>query len=745
MYLNITTVIKETGVKNTTIKKWAEEGFVKTETLGKRILYCVSDILDCKNKPELQILPKKKGKDFGPIKIKAVKCSLEKIIKNKSDLLKINEIVLIANQVTIHTYQFMKLYYLHCYDNDLPLPKMDRNFILTVMKLFITTTRTLSKIPSELQLDIQKVYKKYYKNTQKDKVVLKSLINIINYSADEFVTMFKNNIIANYFNYVRKFIKANWKPYEDEIKSFYDQKHITKEEYYLKLNEHKLQIKKIFKDFVEIKTEEQADILVSNQRYHDFINTQKSFVVPNKVFEKKSLYYDIKVSPCDYLKHMIYIMKDLERKNLKMDNVFPLRNQIIPKHIKIDTQTLIKYFWRPEFGGKQNFLDLNNNERQRRIWPLLFKTGKKIFKFNNKEGYKFHFLIETDGVGCSILLSKKIEKNLENNKIKEKYIQDLTDVELILLKDKKLVGIDPGLSDLLFACKEKNKNNKPVVFRYTQNQRRVETKIKKHRKELHIHKTKEKIKGKTIEQWESELSSFNKKTLNLDSYVSYLKKKNEINDIICKFYQKNLYRVHKLHKYSANQRSEARMIHKFKEMFGPPEKTIIGIGDYEQLKHMKYVEPVKGKGFREVFRKAGYQIYLIDEFRTSMMCSYCQNKDDYCEKFRKREHRKYLCHGLLRCKTCKRMWNRDLNASINIKRILENEILGAVNNVNKDERRPLYLKRQPKKLKEVVVKTIKPKKSSTRKKSIKTSCKPATPVIGLNKVSKTKLSCQLDI
>jgi len=741
MYLNITTVIKETGVKNTSIKKWAEEGFVKTETLGKRTLYCVSDILVCKNKPELQILPKKKGKDFGPIKIKAVKCSLEKIIKDKSDLIKINEIVLISNQVTIHTYQFVKLYYLYCHDNNIPLPKMDRKFVLTVMKLFITTTKTLSKTPSELQLNMQKVYEKYYKNTQKDKIVLEYLSNILNYLADEFVTMFKNNIIANYFNYIKKFIKANWKPYEDEIKSLYNEKNITKEECNLKLNEHKSQIKKIFKDFVEIKTSD--EILVSNQRYHVFINTQKPFIIPNKVFEKNSLYYDIKVSPSDYLKNMVYMMKDLERKNLKMDNVFPLRNQIIPKHIKIDTQTLINIFWKAEFGKKQDFSDLDNNERQKQIWPLFFKTERKIFNFN-KKGYKFHYLIETDGVGCSILLSKKIEKNLGNNKIKEKYIQDLTDSELISLKDKTLVGIDPGLSDLLFACKEKNKNNKPIVFRYTQNQRRVETKIKKHRKELHAHKTKEKIKGKTIQEWESELSIFNKKTLNLDLYVPYLEKKNEINSIISKFYHKNLYRVHKLHKYSANQRSEAKMINKFKEMFGPPEKTVIGIGDYEQFKHMKFLEPVKGKGFREVFRKAGYEIYLIDEFRTSMMCSFCQDKDDCCEKFRKREHRKYLCHGLLRCKTCKRMWNRDLNASINIKRILENEILGAINSVNKDERRPLYLKRQPKILK-VVTKIIKPKKSSIRKKSIKTSCKPATPVIGLNKVSKTKLSCQLDI
>ena len=39
---------------------------------------------------------------------------------------------------------------------------------------------------------------------------------------------------------------------------------------------------------------------------------------------------------------------------------------------------------------------------------------------------------------------------------------------------------------------------------------------------------------------------------------------------------------------------------------------------------MKFKEPSKGKGMRTSFRRAGFQTYLVDEFRTSGMCSKCE-------------------------------------------------------------------------------------------------------------------------
>ena len=43
------------------------------------------------------------------------------------------------------------------------------------------------------------------------------------------------------------------------------------------------------------------------------------------------------------------------------------------------------------------------------------------------------------------------------------------------------------------------------------------------------------------------------------------------------------------------QQTEERMRRRFEGIFGKPEDTIIGFGDYEQKNHMKYKEPVKVK------------------------------------------------------------------------------------------------------------------------------------------------------
>ena len=132
------------------------------------------------------------------------------------------------------------------------------------------------------------------------------------------------------------------------------------------------------------------------------------------------------------------------------------------------------------------------------------------------------------------------------------------------------------------------------------------------------------------------------------------------------------------------------MLKRFELLFGSSEEAVVCIGDWEQKQHRKFKEPVKGKGFRTLFRKAGYKVYLVDEFRTSCRCSAC-DEHGTCATFREcdnpRPYRegRVLRHGLVKCKTCSRLWNRDTNASSNIWKIARNAIQGLA--------RPDYLRR----------------------------------------------------
>ena len=100
------------------------------------------------------------------------------------------------------------------------------------------------------------------------------------------------------------------------------------------------------------------------------------------------------------------------------------------------------------------------------------------------------------------------------------------------------------------------------------------------------------------------------------------------------------------------KKNEQKLINNFRKIFGKPEETIVIFGDFEQKQHMKYKEPIKGKGLRILFRQNNYKTYLVDEFRTSCMCSICKTEIGRCEKFQIRKNPKpyksgnILVHGI---------------------------------------------------------------------------------------------------
>jgi hypothetical protein len=330
---------------------------------------------------------------------------------------------------------------------------------------------------------------------------------------------------------------------------------------------------------------------------------------------------------------------------------------------------------------------LKAKKHEDKIWEFFFRTERKLFC---KTGYSFHHMISTDGVGVSILFLRKDLvgnkiPNIKKNASKELYIDELANYSD--LQNKKIVAIDPGKNDLIYCVDGASKDAN--IFRYSQNQRRKETKLKKYNNIILAMKTN-KIQGKTIIEYETELSNFNRKTLDITKFKEYIQSKNRINHILFEFYAKHLFRKLKFGRYINTKRSEIKMISNFQKIFGNPEDVVICIGDWEQKKQMKFKEPTLGKGMRTLFRKNNYKVFLVDEFRTSCKCSNCNG--GMCEKFRIRKNPRpkkddmRLVHGLLRCKSGCGLWNRDRNGSSNIYKIAETSI-------NKLDR-PRYLCRE---------------------------------------------------
>ena len=134
------------------------------------------------------------------------------------------------------------------------------------------------------------------------------------------------------------------------------------------------------------------------------------------------------------------------------------------------------------------------------------------------------------------------------------------------------------------------------------------------------------------------------------------------------------------------------MMNKLKSIFGDDKQVVVCFGDWEQKRHMKLKEPTKGKGMRALYRKAGFQSYLVDEYGTSRRRSKCKGgicvNDMVMKNPRPWRTGNTLVHGLICCKNGCGYWSRDVNGATNIYKIAYNAING--------KERPNYLSRSNK-------------------------------------------------
>ena len=623
-------------------------------------------------------IPKEKPPEF----FKSTKTSLKSILKHHEiNTQKINDVVIKAHKIVIHTLQFLKMYILHHYQTQSQtIPIIDKILILNVMKVVCGEKHTnQGRLPKketlELIENLTSFYTEHYKPyTQPEQLDYEYMSNVLSYLCEDIMTMYENNIQLHYVDYVERFVNVVWKKrmIVEKIRKIFP----TKKEREARIRHLEKELRKIKNDLLNV--ESNVDY-TAHPHYHKWITQQKKHILPNKdKFQKQSIYYDLKCKPMDYFPCMIAMMKHVENEEETISNVFPLRSSISPGYIRLDTITLVYLLLRKEQGKKGDYNNQGNTKKHEdKIWKFFFRTEKKVFRKND---FSFHHMISTDGVGVSILFIRDdlVGKRLPNAKkgvSKELYIDELNDYSA--LRDKTIVGVDPGKEDLIYCVDDASKDAN--VFRYSQNQRRKETKMKKYNNIILGMKTN-KIQGKSVIEYETELSLYNRKTLCMDKFKSYITEKNRINYILFDFYSKHLFRKLKFGRHINIKRNEQKMISDFRKMYGNPENVVICIGDWEQRKQMKYKEPTLGIGMRSLLRKNKYNVYLVDEFRSSCKCSKCDG--GVCEKYMVRKNPRpnkddmRLVHGLLHCKNGCGEWNRDRNGSSNIYKIAYQAIYG---------------------------------------------------------------------
>ena len=163
-----------------------------------------------------------------------------------------------------------------------------------------------------------------------DKIDGTNLSHILGFMETDMITNIENNIKMHFIKYVKLFVNSSFKKQNNDLLSQCEKG--TKTNLRKELN----------KDLYEIKEDLLNKTLKSNVKYHKWINTHNKCIFPTEC--KDSYEIDVHGNPQNYIKSMIYMCLEIEKHGTKSFQFFPLRTNIVPKFIPIDTTTLVDLF-----------------------------------------------------------------------------------------------------------------------------------------------------------------------------------------------------------------------------------------------------------------------------------------------------------------------------------------------------------------------------------------------------------------
>ena len=564
-----------------------------------------------------------------PDKYRCIKLPIQKILKSDIpiDVLeRINDAVSRTNIITTNSYFLLRLWVLQKYHNNQEIPIITEDTIRMSMKSLVKASAGPKPKGNNLALlqEFQNIGNSIF--TLQDG---KNLSAILDYYATTMIIAIENNIKMHFIDYIKRFVNSYFKNiYQNELQN----------------KEFK---KQFYKELQQVKNDiiNDAEILTCDEKYHNWLNDNRYKIVPENY--DTSYFYDIKVNPQKYLKHMIFMNLQLEEMNTKMFQFFPLQTHLIPRHIQIDTKSLVELLI--DTDKKQYFDNIETNKEK--LWNT-------FFKLHHMNKYVFDYTIITDGYSVSLRFLhtdfvneerikkdkmkngkklmkgltdeekeiKKQEKQVQQNKLKEEnrkrrelekkekketkkevlhefpYIDEVSKDFL----DGKHLFIDPGKRSLLTMMDDDGN-----YFSYTNKQRIKETKRIKYSSLLKNYKDKQ-----HITEIENTLSLFNSKTCDIEKFKEYIKEKLKVNDAIAKLYQDEKFRKYKWYSYINTKRTEDNMLNKIENKYGKDIKIIIG--DWSIGKQMRNFISTPNLSIKRKLNTR-FEVYNIDEFRTSCL------------------------------------------------------------------------------------------------------------------------------
>ncbi len=233
-------------------------------------------------------------------KIITVKTSLKSIIRYEPLVEIIESASIETSKIINHSYQFLKLYFISLISKNKALPEIKKKLLRGIFKLFFS--RTNQRKLDESEKEILSFYKKEYLPliSSEEKINSEKLSGILDYSAIAMETNIKNNIIAHYVDYVKRYINVIFekKKFKEEL----DQLEMKKEDYTSQFSSFCKNLKNILSDVLFFDKNE-----IKSNLSPEEISSLREKVVPfqylsgKAVDPEKNIIYFLKSKPLDFL------------------------------------------------------------------------------------------------------------------------------------------------------------------------------------------------------------------------------------------------------------------------------------------------------------------------------------------------------------------------------------------------------------------------------------------------------------
>lgn len=558
---------------------------------------------------------------------RAIKCPLKKVIKDPRLIPIIEKYVTDLNQIVILGYQFIKSYLLHSYDNG-NIPLVDANWILNVLKtICIKTDKRGTKCSQKSSTErdefqrfydatFSKVIKMDRPTTERKSLILKEL-------SEKMVVSMTTNIKTHFIKYLNRYVN---------IVHYYPKKQLIHQE--KDKNKRAQMYLDLSRDIRCLK----SDLIIgqikdADPKYHEWFKTELPLLFPKDI--TVSVAYDVKCQPLQYLKHALYINRQIESLKYRPYQVIPQRSTYIPCHIPLNSSSIIemlgpqqtkellsitKHVLRlkghspnPELIPKlilYSELLFHAGHYHKKIWERILNLDDKLFKQTN---YTFYHQLQTDGFSCSLTFvlkdqstrrhgtrQMKNEAHVQDEEHEFRKITDLTktECEQCLSGNYKMISQDPGEIDPLSLIDERDH-----FFQYSACLRRRETYTKRSAEILHREKEKnhifeyeqiysgvpkkkkpkrhKKLNRKHKKQKKQDLvvaslieeKPLSHRTTDPELYQRFIEAKNNVSHKVKDFYQQVLFRKLSFRRYVRTLQSEARLVKTITDHYLEPDDS----------------------------------------------------------------------------------------------------------------------------------------------------------------------------